>query len=59
MFFGYLEASTSELRVSEISATASEGVGWVSFTPYLINQNHVSKHTQVHNVVTQRDFATP
>ena len=59
MNFGYLEALTSDLRVSENSAASRKGAGWVSFTPYLVNKNHVSKHTQLHNVITQRDFATP
>ena len=43
----------------ENSAASSKCADWVSLTPYLINQNHVSKHIQLHNVLTQHDFATP
>ena len=35
MKFEYLEASTGELRVSEISAASSKHSGWVRFMPYL------------------------
>ena len=58
MNFGCLEASTGELRVSENSAAPSEHAGWVRLTPYLTLENHVSKHTQLRNVITQRYNAT-
>ena len=35
MKFEYLEASTGELRVSEISAASSKHAGWVCLTPYV------------------------
>ena len=35
-YFGCLEASTSELHVSEDSAESSKRTGWVHVTPYLI-----------------------
>ena len=41
MIFGYPEASTSELRVSENSATSSYPTGWARLTPYLTLKYHV------------------
>ena len=41
MIFGYPEASTSELRVSENSATSSNPTGWARLTPYLTLKYHV------------------
>ena len=34
-------------------------VGWVFLTPHLNLKNHVSKHTQLRNVITQCYYATP
>ena len=51
------EASTGELRVSEISAASSKHAGWVRLTPYLTLLNHASKWTQLRNVMTQRYYA--
>ena len=59
MNFECLEASTSELRVSENPAASSNHAGWVRLTPYLIFKNHVSKHTKLRSVITQRYYATP
>ena len=59
MNFGCLEASTSELRVSENSAESSKRAGWVRLMPYLTLKNHVSKRTQLRNVIAQRYYATP
>ena len=56
---GYLDASTGELRVSENLAASSKHAGWVCLTPYLTLKNHVSKHTHLRNVITQRHYATP
>ena len=58
MNFECLEASTSELRVSENLAVSSKHAGWVHPIPYLTLKNHVSKHTQLRNVITQRYYAT-
>ena len=59
MNFGCLEASTGELRVSENSAESSKHAGWVRLMPYLTLKNHVSRHTQLRNVIAQRYYATP
>ena len=58
-FFGCLEASTGELCVSELSAAPNMQAGWVYLTPYLTLRNHVSKHTQLRNVITQSHYAKP
>ena len=59
MNFECLEASTSELHVSENLVVSSKHAGWVRLTPYLTLKNHVSKRTQQRNVTTQRYYATP
>ena len=58
MNFKCLEALTDELRVSENSAVSSSPAGCVRLTPYLTLNNHVSKQTQLRNVITQRYYAT-
>ena len=59
MNFGCLEASTGELRLSENTAESSQRAGWVRLMPYLTLKNHVSKRTQLCNVIAQRYYATP
>ena len=59
MIFGYPEASTSELRVSENSATSSNPTGWARLTPYLTLKYHVLRHTQLRNIIYQRYYAAP
>ena len=59
MNFGYLDAPTGELRVSENLAGFSKHTSWVCLTPYLTLKNHASKHTHLLNVITQRHYATP
>ena len=59
MNYECLVASTGELRVSENSAASSEHAGCVCLTPYLTLKNHVSKQTQLRNVIAQRYYATP
>ena len=59
MNFECFEASTGELRVSENSAASNKHAGWVCLTPYLTLKKHVSKHTQLRSVITQRYYATP
>ena len=59
MNFGSLEASTGELRVSENSAASSKRAGSVRLMAYLTLQNHLSKRSQLPNVITQRYYATP
>ena len=59
MNFECLEALTGELLVSENSAASSKHAGWVRLTPYLTLKNHVPKHAQLRNVMTQRYYATP
>ena len=54
-----LEASTGELHESKNSAVSSKHAGWVSLKPYPTLKNHVSKLTQLRNVVAQRYYATP
>ena len=53
MKFECLEASTIELPVSGNSSAPSKHAGWVHLTPYLTLKNHVRKHTQLCNVITQ------
>ena len=59
MKFGCLVASTGELSVSDNSAESSKLAGWVRFMPHLTPKNHVSKRTQLLNVLAQRYYATP
>ena len=59
MNFECLEALTGELHVSENSAASSKHAGWVGLAPYPTLKNHVSKHTRLRNVITQRYYATP
>ena len=61
MNFECLEASVGELCVSENSTASSKHAGWVRLTPYLNLKNHVSKDTQLRNVIiiTQRYYTTP
>ena len=59
MNFECLDASASELRVSENSAESSKHAGWVCLTAYLTLKNHVSKHTHLRSIITQRHYATP
>ena len=59
MNFGGLESSTGGLHVSENLAASSKHAGCARLTPYLTLKNHVSKHTQLRNVIPQRDYATP
>ena len=57
MKFGCLEASTGELCESENSAASSKHAGWVCLTPYLTLKNHVSKHTELYNIITQSSLS--
>ena len=59
MKFECLEASTIELPVSGNSSAPSKHAGWVHLTPYLTLKNHVRKHTQLCNVITQHYYAAP
>ena len=50
MNFGYLELQQASFSVRKFCAD------WIRLVPYLTLKNHVSKHAQLCNVITQFDY---